>query len=92
MSEKQNTTYKYVHIPLTLKINSTKNTKQTHNTNHETYRLNHGLDETHLVSYVIIYGAVVSIIGECQQISRTTSGPSILEAVSVCSVGFAGCT
>jgi len=54
MSEKQNTTYNYVDIPLTLKINSIKNKKQTQYTNHETYRLDHGLDETNLGSYVII--------------------------------------
>jgi hypothetical protein len=92
MSEKQNTTYNYVDIPLTLKINSIKNTKQTQNTNHETYRLDHGLDETLHFSYLTILEAVDSITGECQQISRTTSGPNILEAVAVCSVGFAGCT
>jgi len=62
------------------------------NTNHETYRLDHGLDKTHLFSYDIIYGAVGGISVECQQIRRATTGPRILEAVSVRSVGFAGCT
>jgi len=54
MSQKQNTTYNYVDIPLILQIKSIKNAKQTQTTNLETYRLVHGLDETHLLSYFII--------------------------------------